>query len=138
MSNALPLSEQRTTLPVTEQTIAARLERLPYSQWHITVTAVLGVAIFFDSFDSLAIAYVLPVLVRDWHIPSANIGLLISSANFGQALGALTFGWIAERIGRVSTARIAIAIFAVMSLVCAFTSNYDQLIVARFLQGIGL
>ena len=125
-------------LPVTEQTIAARLERLPYSSWHITITAVLGVAIFFDSFDSLAIAYVLPVLVREWHIPPAHIGLLISSANFGQAFGALTFGWIAERIGRVSTARIAIAIFAVMSLVCAFTSSYDQLIVARFIQGIGL
>jgi len=125
-------------LPLTEQTIAARLERLPYSGWHITITAVLGVAIFFDSFDSLAIAYVLPVLVREWHIPPANIGLLISSANFGQALGALTFGWIAERIGRVSTARIAIAIFAVMSLACALTSNYDQLIVCRFVQGIGL
>jgi MFS transporter, putative metabolite:H+ symporter len=125
-------------LPVTEQTIAARLERLPYSSWHITITAVLGVAIFFDSFDSLAIAYVLPVIIRDWHIPPANIGLLISSANFGQALGALTFGWIAERIGRVSTARIAIAIFAVISLVCAFTSNYHQLIACRFLQGIGL
>jgi MFS transporter, putative metabolite:H+ symporter len=128
----------QNTLPVTEQTIAARLERLPYSGWHVTIIAVLGVAIFFDSFDSLAIAYVLPVLVREWHIPPAHIGLLISSANFGQAVGALTFGWIAERIGRVSTARIAIAIFAVMSLVCAFTANYDQLIVARFIQGIGL
>jgi len=30
-------------LPLTEQTIAARLERLPYSGWHVTVTAVLGV-----------------------------------------------------------------------------------------------
>ena len=125
-------------LPVTEQTIAARLERLPYSGWHITITAVLGVAIFFDSFDSLAIAYVLPVLVREWHIPPAHIGLLISSANFGQAVGALTFGWIAERIGRVSAARIAIGIFAVMSLACAATHSYDQLIVCRFIQGIGL
>jgi putative MFS transporter len=125
-------------LPLNEQTIAARLERLPYSNWHVTITAILGVAIFFDSFDSLAIAYVLPVLIRQWHIPPAHIGLLISSANFGQALGALTFGWIAERIGRVSTARIAIAIFAVMSLACAFTTNYDQLIVCRFIQGIGL
>ena len=123
---------------VNEQTIAARLERLPYSNWHITITAVLGVAIFFDSFDSLTIAYVLPVLIRDWHIPPANIGLLISSANFGQALGALTFGWIAERIGRVPTIRIAIAIFAVMSLACAATSSYEQLIACRFLQGIGL
>ncbi len=125
-------------LPLNEQTIAARLERLPYSRWHVTVTVVLGVAIFFDSFDSLAIAYVLPVLIRDWHIPPQSIGGLISIANFGQALGALTFGWIAERIGRISTARIAIALFAVMSLACAFTTSYDQLFVCRFVEGIGL
>jgi putative MFS transporter len=123
---------------LNEQTIAARLERLPYSNWHITVTIVLGIAIFFDSFDSLAIAYVLPVLKDEWHIAPANIGGLISIANFGQALGALTFGWIAERIGRVSTARIAIGLFAVMSLACAFTHNYDQLFVCRFFEGIGL
>jgi putative MFS transporter len=125
-------------LPLNEQTIAARLERLPYSRWHVTVTVVLGVAIFFDSFDSLAIAYVLPVLIRDWHIPPQNIGGLISIANFGQALGALSFGWFAERIGRVSAARIAIALFAVMSLACAFTTSYGQLFVCRFIQGIGL
>jgi putative MFS transporter len=125
-------------LPLTEQTIAARLERLPYSRWHIQVTIILGVAIFFDSFDSLTIAYVLPVLIRDWHIPPEKIGGLISIANFGQALGALTFGWIAERFGRVTTVRIAIALFAVMSLACAFTQNYDQLFASRFFEGIGL
>jgi putative MFS transporter len=125
-------------LPLNEQTIAARLERLPYSSWHIQVTVILGFAIFFDSFDSLAIAYVLPAIIRDWHIPSQNIGLLISSANFGQAIGALTFGWIAERIGRVPTVRIAIGLFAVMSLACAFTHSYEQLFVCRFFEGIGL
>jgi putative MFS transporter len=126
------------TLPLTEQTIAARLERLPNSRWHITVTVILGVAIFFDSFDSLAIAYVLPAIVPAWHIPPSSIGGLISIANFGQALGALTFGWAAERIGRVTTARIAIALFAVMSFACAFTQNYEQLFVLRFFEGIGL
>jgi len=119
-------------LPLSEQSIAARLERLPYSNWHVTITIVLGVAIFFDSFDSLAIAYVLPVLIRDWHIPPGSIGGLISIANFGQALGALTFGWIAERIGRVKTIRIAVALFGLMSLACAFTQNYEQLFVLPF------
>ncbi len=127
-----------STLPLTEQTIAARLERLPNSRWHITVTVILGVAIFFDSFDSLSIAYVLPAIVPAWHIPPSSIGGLISIANFGQALGALTFGWAAERIGRVTTARIAIALFAVMSFACAFTQNYEQLFVLRFFEGIGL
>jgi MFS transporter, putative metabolite:H+ symporter len=128
----------RNELPLTEQTIAARIERLPYSRWHVTVTAILGVAIFFDSFDSLAIAYVLPVIIPAWHIPPEKVGALISVANFGQALGAITFGWVAERIGRVSAARITIALFAVMSLACAFTQNYEQLFVCRFLEGIGL
>src|ERR1700728_2084582 len=97
-----------SALPLTEQTIAARLERLPFSRWHIMVTVILGVAIFFDSFDSLALAYVLPVIVRDWHIPPQSIGGLISIANVGQALGAFSMGLVAERIGRIPAARMAI------------------------------
>lgn len=128
----------RNALPLTEQMVAARLERLPYSRWHITVTIVLGVAIFFDSFDSLALAYVLPVLVPAWQIPPEKIGALISIANFGQAIGAFLFGWIAERIGRVTAARITIALFAIMSLACAFANNYQQLFWFRFVEGIGL
>ena len=38
----------------------------------------------------------------------------------------------------MATARIAIALFAVMSFACAFTQNYEQLFVLRFLEGIGL
>jgi putative MFS transporter len=129
MSDALPLSEQ---------SIASRLERLPYSRWHITITAFLGVAIFFDGFDALTTAYVLPVLVPKWHIPPQSIGLLISVGNIGQALGALIFGRLAERIGRMPTAQITIALYAVMSLACAFTSNYQELIGCRFLEGLGL
>lgn len=125
-------------VPLTEQTIAARLERLPNSRWHVTITVILGVAIFFDSFDSLAIAYVLPAIVPAWHIPPASIGGLIGVANFGQALGALLFGWAAERFGRIPAARMAIALFAVMSLACALTHSYDQLFICRFIQGIGL
>lgn len=127
-----------TVLPVTEQTIAARLERLPYSRWHITVSAFLGVAIFFDSFDALSIAYVLPVISREWHIPPQSIGGLISISNVGQALGALFFGTLAERIGRIPTARLTIALIAVMSLACAFTTNYQELFWCRFVEGIGL
>ena len=135
MSNA---AQSLSGLPVSEQSIAARLERLPYSRWHITITAFLGVAIFFDGFDALTTAYVLPVLVRDWHIAPQNIGALISTANLGQALGALIFGRLAERIGRVPAAQITIALYAVMSLACAFTTNYPELLSCRFLEGIGL
>jgi len=127
-----------SALPLSAQSVAARLERLPYSRWHISITIILGVAIFFDSFDSLALAYVLPVLIRAWHIAPEKIGGLISIANLGQAIGALMFGWVAERIGRVPAARITIALYAAMSFACAFAQNYDQLFWFRFVEGIGL
>lgn len=43
--------------------VAARIERLPISKWHIKVRIVLGMATFFDAFDALSLAYVLPVLI---------------------------------------------------------------------------
>ncbi len=126
------------TLPVTEQSIAARLERLPVSAWHIRVSTLLGIAIFFDAFNSLALAYVLPVLVGPWHIAPQQIGGLLAIGNAGQAIGALLAGWVAERFGRVRTAQWTIVLFATMSLVCAFAQNYDQLFWFRFVEGIGL
>ena len=125
-------------LPVNEQTIAARIERLPFSSWHISVIVILGVAIFFDSFDSLSLAFVLPVIVPAWHIPPASIGGLIGIANLGQAIGAIAFGFIAERVGRIPAARLTIGIYALMSFACAMTTSYDQLLGCRFVQGIGL
>ena len=100
----------QNALPLTEQTIAARLERLPFSRWHITVTIILGVAIFFDCSNSLAIAYVLPVIIPAWHIPPQSVGGLISIANLGQALGAFGIGFYAERYGRIPAARLAIGL----------------------------
>jgi MFS transporter, putative metabolite:H+ symporter len=124
--------------PISALSIAARLERLPVSAWHVKMRVILGSATFFDAFDALAIAYALPVLIPAFKIAPSAIGPLISIGYAGQALGALFFGWLAERIGRVRTAQITIAIFGLMSLVCATAQDYDQLFWYRFLQGLGL
>lgn len=125
-------------MSITNASVAARLERLPLSRWHRKVGAVLGIATFFDGFDALTIAFVLPVLVKLWHLSPVQSGTLIGIGYIGQALGALLFAWVAERWGRILALRIAIAIIAVMSLACALSQSYEQLAAARVLQGIGL
>ena len=47
----------------TVDDIVARLERLPTSWWQVKARIIVGVATFFDAFDALAIASVLPVIV---------------------------------------------------------------------------
>src|SRR5437773_709614 len=118
--------------------IVARLERLPTSWWQVRTRIIVGVATFFDAFDALAIASVLPVIVPLWKLTPPQIGFLISAGFLGQLVGALLFGWIAERYGRMTAMVWSIALFALMSLVCAFAWDYDSLLVFRTIQGIGL
>jgi MFS transporter, putative metabolite:H+ symporter len=122
----------------TVDDIVARLERLPTSSWQVKARIIVGVATFFDAFDALAIASVLPVIVPQWKLTPPEVGLMISAGFFGQLLGALLFGWIAERYGRMNAMVGSIALFAVMSLACAFAWDYGSLLVLRTMQGIGL
>ncbi|MBR8095002.1 MFS transporter [Burkholderia cenocepacia] len=46
-------------------------------------------------------------------------------------------GLLADRIGRVRTLQITIVWFSVFSLLCALAQNFNQLIVARALLGLG-
>jgi MFS transporter, putative metabolite:H+ symporter len=118
--------------------IAARIDRLPMSRWHARTRITLGAGTFFDGFDMLAIAFVLPILIPLWSLSPQQIGALIAVGAVGQGIGAVIFGYLAERSGRIPTARIAVALFGVMSFVCATAQSYDQLLVERFLQGLGL
>jgi putative MFS transporter len=118
--------------------IAERLERLPISAWHTKTGLIVSFAFFFDAFDALAIAYVLPVLVPLWKIPPSDIGALISIGFAGQAIGAVVFGYMAQRYGRVPVAIWTLLLFSVMSFACAFAWDYNSLFWMRFVQGLGL
>jgi MFS transporter, putative metabolite:H+ symporter len=118
--------------------VAARIERLPLSAWQVKTRIIIGTATFFDAFDALAIAYILPVIVPLWKLSPEEVGVLISAGFFGQLFGALFFGWIAERYGRMPALITSIATFGILSFVCAFSWDYRSLLILRTLQGFGL
>ena len=118
--------------------LIARLERAPFSRWHLRARIVMGSATFFDAFDALSLAFVLPVLVRLWGISAVQIGWLIAIGYLGQFAGALIFGALAERHGRVRSAAGATALMSVMSIACALAGNFPVLLLLRLIQGIGV
>jgi MFS transporter, putative metabolite:H+ symporter len=123
---------------LSEQQIVARIEQLPVSSWYARILGTVAVAHFFDAFDSLTIAFILPVLVGLWKISPSEIGLLISAGFAGQLLGALALGWAAEKYGRRRVLQWSLLIIAAFAAACAFAWSYLSLMVFRFLQGIGL
>jgi putative MFS transporter len=115
-----------------------RIESIPFSRWHSKARILIGSATFFDAFDALSLAFVLPVLIGLWHITPVQIGILISSSYVGQLIGALLFGWLAEKYGRIPSITGAIGIMSVMSIACALCGNFTVLFWCRFVQGIGI
>ncbi|WP_235705477.1 MFS transporter [Acidiphilium iwatense] len=130
--------EDMQSTAVSPETIIARIDRLPVTRWHVIVRIIIGSATFFDAFSVLSIAYVVPALIGLWHIDAKDIGLLFAGGFLGQAIGAITCGWLAERVGRVPMLRASVLLFAIMSILCALSHSYDQLLAARVLQGFGL
>jgi putative MFS transporter len=118
--------------------LIARLERVPITRWHLRARLIMGSATFFDAFDALSLAFVLPVLVGLWGISAVQIGWLIAAGYLGQFVGALLFGALAERYGRIRSAAGATALMSVMSLACALAGHFPALLALRLVQGIGV
>ena len=130
-------------VPAAAQTDAgaeliARMEQVPFTRWHLRARIIMGSATFFDAFDALSLAFVLPVLVPLWGISPVQIGWLIAAGYLGQFAGALLFGGLAERYGRVRSAAGATALMSIMSVACAFAGNLPALLALRLIQGIGV
>jgi putative MFS transporter len=125
-------------MSISEEQIAARIERLPLAGWYVKTMIIVGQAGFFDSFNALTITFVLPVLAVLWKLSPPELGLLVSLGYVGQLLGAVWLAGLAERVGRLRVLRWSVVIMGVLSLACALAWSYQALLFFRFVQGIGL
>jgi MFS transporter, putative metabolite:H+ symporter len=121
-----------------QRDIAARMERLPLTRTQVKARIIVGMATFFDGYDSLVMGLVMPVLAAAWGLSRAEIGFLLSGTFFGQLLGAILFPYLAERYGRLRAASYSVWVVGLFALVCAASWNFSTLIISRVLQGIGI
>ena len=117
--------------------LVARLERLPVTPRLLLIRVIVGIATFFDGYTVLAIAFALPQLVSEWKLTPTEVGFIISAGYVGQLFGAVIFGSVAEKIGRLRTLFITIVLFVSMDVSCLFAWSGASMIAFRFLQGVG-
>lgn len=102
------------------------------------VPILFGAVMFFDSWDILIAAFILPFLTAEWDLSPLQIGWLLSAAYIGQFFGALLFGGLAEKFGRKPVFCLAAVAMCVMGLACATATGPGQFQAYRFLQGVAL
>ena len=98
---------------------------------------IVACALFIENMDSTAIATSLPVIAADLGTEPIALKLALTAYLLALAVFIPVSGWVADRFGARSTFMAAIAVFLLGSLACAASGTLEQMVAARFLQGMG-
>jgi AAHS family 4-hydroxybenzoate transporter-like MFS transporter len=91
-----------------------------------------------DGFDTAAIGFIAPAIRAEWGLSPAQLAPVFGAGLAGLMAGAFLFGPLADRFGRKTILLVCVAFFGAASLVSAYSTSVDMLIVLRFLTGLGL
>jgi sugar porter (SP) family MFS transporter len=102
----------------------------------IASVAALGGLLF--GYDSAVINGAVDSIQSDFKIGNYELGLAVASALLGAAAGAMTAGWIADKIGRISVMKIAAVFFLISAIGTALAPNVLTIVLFRIVGGIGV
>jgi len=91
-----------------------------------------------DGYDTLMLAFIAPLIAKEWALHPQTVGAIFASSYAGAALGATAIGMAADRFGRKTMLLASLALVAVFTMLCARSANPAQLMVLRALAGLGL
>ena len=118
--------------------LQAFLNEHGFSSYQWMIFGLCFMIVLLDGFDTAAIGYIAPSLIKEWGVGKPELGPVLSAALFGLAVGALSAGPLADKLGRRRLLVASVLIFAVACFASAFSVDLTQLTLLRFVTGVGL
>lgn len=103
----------------------------------LTLALCFAIAIF-EGFDLQSMGVAAPRMRGEFGLDHAQMAWAFSAATLGTLPGALLGGRYADRIGRKKVLIFSILLFGIMSILTAFASQFNLLLIIRFLTGLGM
>src|ERR1700728_5246819 len=125
-------------MATTKVDVIDLIDRHPVAGFQIGVLILCMLVAALDGFDTQAIGYTAPAIAAVIHLPMPQFGQVASAGLLGAAIGALSFGPLADMFGRKWFMIIAMVVFAIFSFMTAQSASLEHLLAYRFLAGLGL
>jgi PHS family inorganic phosphate transporter-like MFS transporter len=119
-------------------TLSHLLDEAPTSRFHRRAVVISGMGFFTDAYDLFVIATVAALAKTQWHLTTTQTSWVVGSAILAAFVGALTFGRIADVVGRKAIYTLVAVIMIVGALASALAPSFLFLVGARFVLGTGI
>lgn len=91
-----------------------------------------------DGFDFLILSFALTAITASLGLSATQAGSLATVTLAGAVVGGIVFGILSDYYGRVRLLALTILIFAAFTALTALSQNYEQMLIFRFVAGLGL
>ena len=91
-----------------------------------------------DAFDFFLVIVTVPHIAKDFHAAIKEVAIAVTITLMLRPLGALIFGWFADKYGRRIPLMIDVGLYSILELATAFSPNLTVFIVLRALYGVAM
>ncbi|KAA1246175.1 MFS transporter [Mycobacterium simiae] len=113
-----------------------RTPSLTVDQRNSFLAAFLGWTM--DAFDYFIVVLVYADIAKTFHHNKTDVAFLTTATLAMRPVGALLFGFWADRVGRRVPLMVDVSMYSVVGFLCAFAPNFTVLVILRLLYGIGM
>jgi benzoate transport len=114
------------------------IARSPMSAGQVLIIALTVALNALDGFDVASISFAGPGIRREWGIDAGALGIVLSMEVVGMAIGSLSLGGVADKIGRRRTILGCTAVMALGMFMVPTTHGLVELSVWRVITGLGI
>src|SRR4051794_12536271 len=104
--------------------------------WKAIWASAVGYAM--DGFDFLILGFALSAVAASLSLSETQAGSLATITLAGAVVGGILFGVLSDYFGRIRLLALTILIFAVFTALTGISQSYWQIVVFRFIAGLGL
>ena len=123
-----------------ETDVPARMDRLPWSSWHVRILVALGTSWLLDGLEVTLTGSLSGILESKAGLSLRETQVTEAASTYlaGAVTGALLFGYLTDRLGRKRLFMVTLATYSLATIATAFSHDYLVFTFFRFFTGLGI